>query len=341
MRGDIVGKCAQGCRRIHGSRFLRLLVLSITLSYVTACFEPGPLGLTDSGVVVPPGDTTPPPADTSTPPPQDTTSPVDTGRIPDDTGPPKGCTNDAQCAPLNTDDKCAGVIRCIDYSCQLDPATVVECPPPSDPCMKALCVPATGTCVEIEDPACVCSPIAYFGCNTSINLSTADSGATMVMKDYPCGGGGGVWSEHVWLVQAPADGAIKIVDELETELLELFESIEASEASLNTAQETASEAAEARQRAEQRASDQMTPLSDELDAASEQIRLRRQDVPLDLLEWYDRLRANDRVPIAEIKENACSACRIQPPSQTLREIRTGKRVHRCRNCSRFLWIRGA
>ena len=133
----------------------------------------------------------------------------------------------------------------------------------------------------------------------------------------------------------------QIVDDLETELLELFESIEASEASLNTAQETASEAAEARQRAEQRASDQMTPLSDELDAASEQIRLRRQDVPLDLLEWYDRLRANDRVPIAEIKENACSACRIQPPSQTLREIRTGKRVHRCRNCSRFLWIRGA
>jgi len=131
----------------------------------------------------------------------------------------------------------------------------------------------------------------------------------------------------------------QIVDELETELLELFESIEASEASLNTAQQCASEAGEARKRAEQRASDQMTPLSTQLDAASEQISLRRQDVPLDLLEWYDRLRADERVPISEIREQACSACRIQPPNQMLREIRNGKRVHRCRNCSRFLWIR--
>ncbi len=133
----------------------------------------------------------------------------------------------------------------------------------------------------------------------------------------------------------------QIIDELETELLELFESIEASEASLNTAQQNASEAGEARQRAEQRATDHMAPLSDQLDAASEQIRLRREDVPLEFLEWYDRLRATARVPISEIREKACSACRIQPPSQTLREIRTAKRVHRCRNCSRFLWMRGS
>jgi predicted nucleic acid-binding Zn-ribbon protein len=131
----------------------------------------------------------------------------------------------------------------------------------------------------------------------------------------------------------------EIVDKLETELLELFDSIETSEASLNTAQQCASEAAEARQRAEQRASDQTAPLSTQLAAALEQISLRRQDVPTHLLEWYDRLRATDRVPISEVREKTCTACRMQTPDQIMREIQAGKRVHRCRNCSRFLWIR--
>jgi|GEM_PF-7029408 len=131
----------------------------------------------------------------------------------------------------------------------------------------------------------------------------------------------------------------QIVDDIETELLELFDTISESEGAVVKAKEVAAEATATRQRAEQRAREQMTPLSSQLEEASGQIRRRREDVPLDLLEWYDRLRASDRVPIAEIRDKACSGCRIQPPNQTLREIRVGKRVHRCRNCSRFLWIR--
>ncbi|MBU0553914.1 hypothetical protein KKF91_14770 [Myxococcota bacterium] len=62
-------------------------------------------------------------------------------------GPPQcGCTDDAACAALDDDDLCNGVFRCVNGACAHDPASVVRCPAPADPCLAVFCLPSTGLC---------------------------------------------------------------------------------------------------------------------------------------------------------------------------------------------------
>ncbi len=66
------------------------------------------------------------------------------------------CTKDADCKPLDDDDKCNGKLRCLQvgqppdatYACVPDLESVVTCDTSNDtPCSKTTCVPATGACV--------------------------------------------------------------------------------------------------------------------------------------------------------------------------------------------------
>jgi hypothetical protein len=66
------------------------------------------------------------------------------------------CEADADCLPFEDEDRCNGRLRCDQTQtpprCAIDPATVVTCPAPADPCRIAACAPATGTCEESAGP---------------------------------------------------------------------------------------------------------------------------------------------------------------------------------------------
>jgi formylglycine-generating enzyme required for sulfatase activity len=64
------------------------------------------------------------------------------------------CETDADCP--DDDDLCNGVLTCdcseIPYKCKTDPASVVSCTQPADPCLCSTCVPTMGLCVEGPAP---------------------------------------------------------------------------------------------------------------------------------------------------------------------------------------------
>lgn len=57
------------------------------------------------------------------------------------------CTTDADCKDKDDGDRCNGILKCLGGDvCVVDVATIVTCPAPQDPCLKAVCDPATGQC---------------------------------------------------------------------------------------------------------------------------------------------------------------------------------------------------
>jgi hypothetical protein len=69
------------------------------------------------------------------------------------------CSTDKDCAALGSDNLCAGKWVCDKssgpWTCKVNPATAVVCPPTGLACQKAVCSPSTGQCVsQIETGAC-------------------------------------------------------------------------------------------------------------------------------------------------------------------------------------------
>ena len=59
----------------------------------------------------------------------------------------EACELDADCGILDDDDECNGTYACIDAVCQVDPDTVVVCPPSDgQQCVDNVCQPANGQC---------------------------------------------------------------------------------------------------------------------------------------------------------------------------------------------------
>jgi len=63
------------------------------------------------------------------------------------------CLTDVECEQYDNDNFCDGTLYCdtsgIEYQCKVDPATIIECPPPQGDnasCLEAVCVPLTGKC---------------------------------------------------------------------------------------------------------------------------------------------------------------------------------------------------
>ena len=60
-----------------------------------------------------------------------------------------GCQDDADCASEEDGDLCNGTLRCgADHQCKVDPATVVTCDAPANPCHISVCQASTGACVD-------------------------------------------------------------------------------------------------------------------------------------------------------------------------------------------------
>ena len=59
------------------------------------------------------------------------------------------CSVDADCGLLDDGDLCNGAMFCVDATCQIDPDSMVTCPPSSSICLMSTCEPVSGACVTI------------------------------------------------------------------------------------------------------------------------------------------------------------------------------------------------
>ncbi|MCB9733560.1 MAG: hypothetical protein H6745_13245 [Deltaproteobacteria bacterium] len=198
---------AGSCRARAALAVAALVVASASLA---GCFESGALDDGDAAVDTVVAVDTEPPADTAggvdsaepdTEAPLDTELPVDTAEPPDtvadtldaadtvDTSVEgKPCLTVSDCGGVSgPTNLCDGVVGCVDYTCRVDPATVVTCPDDGDPCTRSACDPGTGECVE--ESLCNCVPGRALACGASASFSAFDSGAQAVIGSYTCAGG--------------------------------------------------------------------------------------------------------------------------------------------------------
>ena len=63
------------------------------------------------------------------------------------------CAVTADCAVYENGNACDGTLTCLNNQCVIDPATVVACTQPQNPCRVSTCTPATGLCTEKDAAA--------------------------------------------------------------------------------------------------------------------------------------------------------------------------------------------
>ena len=100
------------------------------------------------------------------------------------------CTSDDDCAAYEDGDRCNGLVRCVDGSCQVDPGTVVVCPDGGDACRVKACDPLSGTCAYMpqrEGLACQDGDACTQGDTCSGGACVG--GAPSACDDNPCADG--------------------------------------------------------------------------------------------------------------------------------------------------------
>ena len=136
-----------------------------------------------------------------------------------------------------------------------------------------------------------------------------------------------------------ADAARKQISTLETQILELLEILEQTEASLK---ERADEIASLNSDREAR----LKLFDDETRVQSEQLATARTErdqvfagLPKAMSSLYSRIsaRIRDGIAVAEARNRSCTACFMSLRPQVMAEIRRGEEVLTCDNCGRILY----
>ncbi len=135
------------------------------------------------------------------------------------------------------------------------------------------------------------------------------------------------------------DAAKKEISKLETQVLELMETIEQSEKELG---EKEPEVARLREELNKR----LEAFEEQTRAQSEEIGRRREErdralstLPKNMSALYNRIsaRIRDGVAVAEARNSSCTACFMALRPQMMADVRRGEEIIVCDNCSRILY----
>jgi C4-type zinc ribbon protein len=64
----------------------------------------------------------------------------------------------------------------------------------------------------------------------------------------------------------------------------------------------------------------------------------REDVPVSLLDYFDRLIVRGKKGVAVVRNGVCSECHLRIPSGTLASLAYTAEIHICDNCGRYLYL---
>ena len=138
------------------------------------------------------------------------------------------------------------------------------------------------------------------------------------------------------LAEQQLRACLQIVDELETEALELMERRDDAEQVFEQAQSRYDRALAAAKLAMVRERDRIPAIDRELEDLDLARPALREGLAREHRAPFKTLLARKRSAIATLKSGACSLCNYGAPSQVVNEIEGHSRVHTCRNCGRFL-----
>ncbi|GBC81840.1 Chromosome partition protein Smc [bacterium HR10] len=138
------------------------------------------------------------------------------------------------------------------------------------------------------------------------------------------------------------DMAKKLISALETQILELLETIETLEREV---QEQTPEIEAKRQHVDALLAEYATAverLTEELHRMREERERLARTIRPDLLQRYLRLvELRDGIALAEVRDGSCTACYMTVRPQVYADVRKGEEILTCDHCSRILYYRGA
>ncbi len=89
--------------------------------------------------------------------------------------PPADCSSNADCVPYEDGNPCNGTLVCNEYTglCEVDPTTVVSCPPSVSVCDRRVCNPDSGVCEHVLAEAGTPGAGRSTGCHLHFGVSGA------------------------------------------------------------------------------------------------------------------------------------------------------------------------
>lgn len=137
-----------------------------------------------------------------------------------------------------------------------------------------------------------------------------------------------------------AEGQVRqcseILDEVETQQLELMESIEEASELLKRTEMTLALNRSQAEAAQKAYDDRYPTLKAEFDQATAVRNAAREDIWKDLLQRYDELRKKRRPAFADIRDKSCTGCNVQINATDLSTHRRAAELVTCRQCGRLL-----
>jgi len=126
-----------------------------------------------------------------------------------------------------------------------------------------------------------------------------------------------------------------LIDEAETEMLELMEEADQRAEALSSAEQAQTEADAALQTARAEVPERTRALQAEIAELRERRPAVLGELPSDIRSRYEAFRARGKWAVAQIVRDACKACRMEIRAQHLADLRKG-RIEPCHGCHRWL-----
>ena len=131
------------------------------------------------------------------------------------------------------------------------------------------------------------------------------------------------------------DRCTALIDDVETEMLELLEAQDALQAALDAAEAEREGAAQHLAGLDDTVPEQVRTLEAEAARLATEQDALMAELPSDLASRYQAWRARKKWAVARVVRNACDACRMEVQPQHRSDLRRG-RIAPCRGCHRWL-----
>lgn len=138
------------------------------------------------------------------------------------------------------------------------------------------------------------------------------------------------------LAQEQVRKCTELLDEVETELLELYDALETTETSLGSVQKVHAQKGQLLGQAEAARDARKPSLKTEFDAITAERDAARVGIWRDHLSRYDRLRSKKMSVMMPLADKACGGCMVGIPGVQLSAHKRGAEVGICTHCGRFL-----
>ncbi|MEC8191195.1 MAG: hypothetical protein VX944_08655 [Myxococcota bacterium] len=137
-------------------------------------------------------------------------------------------------------------------------------------------------------------------------------------------------------VQKQLDQCTALVDELESQVLEFMEQREEMVERGSALEAQQEEAKDAKGRAHERWVVDGRVIRSEIEAVWPLRQAAHDELNRELATKYDSFRARGMVPLAVMGDEACTQCHVVVHGQIRIEVNSGRRLHQCRGCGRWL-----